>query len=88
MIEHLATLAAGIAALFIIRDAALKLAERFAAKPVMERLELHEAAFANFAVETRTAILAQEKRMDELRAPQNHKAAALIAGGIPRSIAR
>lgn len=88
MIEHLATLAAGIAALFIIRDIVLKAFERYAAKPVMERLTLHEAAFANFAVETKQALAAQEKRMDELRAPQNHKAAALIAGGIPRSIAR
>jgi hypothetical protein len=88
VIEHLATLAAAIAALFIIRDIALKLAERYAAKPVVERMATLEAAFEAFAKEARAALIAQEKRMDELRAPQNHKAAALIAGGIPRSIAR
>lgn len=88
MIEHVITCAAGIAALFIVRDCALKLAERYAAKPVIERMATLEASFKNFAVETKQALVAQEKRMDELRAPQNHKAAAMIAGGIPRSIAR
>lgn len=88
MIEHLATLAAGIAALFVIRDIVLKALERYAAKPVVERMATLEGAFENFAIETKQSLLAQEKRMDELRAPQNHKAAALIAGGIPRSIAR
>lgn len=55
-----------------------------ARKEVLEALATHEQAFKTFAIETRDALKAQEKRLDTLKAPQNHTAAAQIAGGFGR----
>jgi hypothetical protein len=77
------TLVICVAALFALRftrDAVLVFADRYAARPVMERLATHEDALKNFAIETREALLEQTRRLDALKAPQNHQALTEAVG--------
>lgn len=80
-LTQLAWCATALVTAFVLRDLALKGLERYAAKPVMQRLSDHESAFRNFAEETREALRATTARLDALKAPQNHSALEQATGG-------
>lgn len=84
MIETAITCAAAVIVAAIVRDMVLRAFERHAAKPVVERMAVHEKAFEKFAIETREALRVQEHRLDELKAPQNHRALTQATSGAAR----
>ena len=77
--QHEGTLSVATAA----RDTALALAERYAAQPVMQRMDEQERAMRVLDTDMRATLKEITRRLDEIRAPGNEGALSSATGGAP-----